>query len=237
MQSHNNLTTLDISRPIRGQRSHSLEFMEDDQAEPALIVAESEMDIDIYTTGQLLGSVDVDTLLDEVATPRAQASSSKASLFSPAMNYARLPETSDESSVSDDSDGPTSASSTLSVRTPTLVEQEPTLAKKPQSKSRKELIIQQRNLLVELTTRLKELMSPPSQSPVELDDQSNANPNSSMWKLVSIRQLGRRRKAEEENVRLREMLELQVEEAKCLQRLLKRRRKIQMMEEILGMKR
>ncbi|KAK1935821.1 hypothetical protein P3T76_010515 [Phytophthora citrophthora] len=50
-------------------------------------------------------------------------------------------------------------------------------------------------------------------------------------------QLGRRREVEEENVRLRAMLELQVEEAKCLQRILKRRRKIQMMEDMLGMKR
>ncbi|KAK1935818.1 hypothetical protein P3T76_010512 [Phytophthora citrophthora] len=249
------LTTIDTPHLVRSERSHSLEFMEDNHPEPTLVGTESEMDIDIYTTDQLLGSVDVNTLLDEISTPRVQASGSKPTLLSAGVNYATLTETSDESAVSDDSDGPTSANSTLSVRTPTLVEEKSTLAKKPQSKSRKELILQQRNLLEELTVRLEELMSPPSRSRVESGIQPLATSTAPLWKLAAIRQLGRRRDAEEENVRLREMLELQVEEAKCLQRILKRRRKIQvrigelrelndrtayepiMMEDMLGMKR
>ncbi|KAG1712905.1 hypothetical protein DVH05_000639 [Phytophthora capsici] len=218
MQSLNSLTTLDTAHQLHNERSHSLDFTEYDQPELTLINTQREMDIDIYTTDQLLGSMDVNTLLDEISTPRAQASGPKLALLPPVMNYGRLTETSDDSSISDDSDGPTSASS---VGTAAPVEENSTLAQKPQSKSRKELIIQQRNLVEELTVRLEELMSPASRL---ADNQSKEKP---LWKLAAIRQLGRRRDAEEENVRLREMLELQVEEAKCLQRILKRRRKIQ----------
>ncbi|POM68707.1 Hypothetical protein PHPALM_15101 [Phytophthora palmivora] len=48
-----------------------------------------------------------------------------------------------------------------------------------------------------------------------------------MWKHVAMRQYERRRKAQEYNATLREMLEMQVQEAKCLQRILKRRSRIQ----------
>ncbi|OWZ12566.1 hypothetical protein PHMEG_00014248 [Phytophthora megakarya] len=60
--------------------------------------------------------------------------------------------------------------------------------------------------------------------------------NISLWKHAAMRQLERRREVEEKNVKLKEMLEMQVQEAKCLQRILKRRRKIQMMEDMLGVK-
>ncbi|KAG3053208.1 hypothetical protein PI124_g3544 [Phytophthora idaei] len=63
----------------------------------------------------------------------------------------------------------------------------------------------------------------------------SSRPTPSLWKDAAIRQLGRRRNAEEDNVMLRKMLEIQVQQAKCLQRIFKRRTKIQMMEDMLGM--
>ncbi|KAK1935820.1 hypothetical protein P3T76_010514 [Phytophthora citrophthora] len=105
--------------------------MENDQAEPTLTSIQSEMDIDISATDHLLS--DVDTLLDDVITPCAQACSSMPTLFSD-MDYARLIGASDESSVSDDSNEPT-PSSTLSIRTPTLDEENP--RKNPLTRAKK----------------------------------------------------------------------------------------------------
>ncbi|ETN19885.1 hypothetical protein PPTG_03011 [Phytophthora nicotianae INRA-310] len=59
----------------------------------------------------------------------------------------------------------------------------------------------------------------------------------SMWEEIAARQLERREKSEEENAKLREMLQIQIHEARNLRRVLKRRTKIEMMEDMLGMKR
>ncbi|KAL3670622.1 hypothetical protein V7S43_003814 [Phytophthora oleae] len=59
----------------------------------------------------------------------------------------------------------------------------------------------------------------------------------SMWRAISERQLERREKSEEENLKLREMVHIQIHEARNLRRVLKRRTKIDLMEEMLGMKR
>ncbi|KAE8904581.1 hypothetical protein PF005_g8563 [Phytophthora fragariae] len=58
----------------------------------------------------------------------------------------------------------------------------------------------------------------------------------SMWQRIAIRQLERRQEAEHDNERLRAMLEIQVQEAKNLKRILKRRTRIEMMENMLGIK-
>ncbi|GMF29817.1 unnamed protein product [Phytophthora fragariaefolia] len=56
----------------------------------------------------------------------------------------------------------------------------------------------------------------------------------SMWQQIAARQLERRQQSEEENAKLREMLQVQVHEAINLKRVLKRRTKL---DEMLGMKR
>ncbi|KAG7389344.1 hypothetical protein PHYBOEH_007525 [Phytophthora boehmeriae] len=58
-----------------------------------------------------------------------------------------------------------------------------------------------------------------------------------LWKGVAARQLERRQQSEQENVKLRDMLHIQIQEARNLKRVLKRRTKIEMMEEMLGVKR
>ncbi|KAG7378383.1 hypothetical protein PHYPSEUDO_010135 [Phytophthora pseudosyringae] len=59
----------------------------------------------------------------------------------------------------------------------------------------------------------------------------------SMWQEIASRQLERRETSEEENAKLREMLQIQIHEARNLRRVLKRRTKIEKMEDMLGMKR
>ncbi|KAG7378854.1 hypothetical protein PHYPSEUDO_009445 [Phytophthora pseudosyringae] len=54
------------------------------------------------------------------------------------------------------------------------------------------------------------------------------------WHQVAARQLERRRSSESENGKLREMAKLQIEEAKSLRRILKRRTKIQRLQKMLG---
>ncbi|KAL4116937.1 hypothetical protein PRIC2_012389 [Phytophthora ramorum] len=61
--------------------------------------------------------------------------------------------------------------------------------------------------------------------------------NPPLWQKIAARQLVRRQHSEEENVKLREMMKIQVQEAINLRRLLKRRTKIEMMENMLGTKR
>ncbi|KAG6963293.1 hypothetical protein JG688_00008198, partial [Phytophthora aleatoria] len=58
-----------------------------------------------------------------------------------------------------------------------------------------------------------------------------------LWQQIATRQHERRQEAERDNKKLRAMLDLQVQEAKNLKRLLKRRTRIEMMEEMLGVKR
>ncbi|KAE9276468.1 hypothetical protein PR003_g29054 [Phytophthora rubi] len=57
-----------------------------------------------------------------------------------------------------------------------------------------------------------------------------------IWRRVALTQFDRRRKAEAENASLREMVALQVLEAKNLRRVLKRRTRIEMLEDTLGLK-
>ncbi|OWZ11809.1 hypothetical protein PHMEG_00015120 [Phytophthora megakarya] len=57
-----------------------------------------------------------------------------------------------------------------------------------------------------------------------------------MWKKIARRQLEKRRKAEQDNATLRMMLKMQVEEAKSLTRILKRRQRIEELEAMTGVK-
>ncbi|KAG7389353.1 hypothetical protein PHYBOEH_007534 [Phytophthora boehmeriae] len=57
-----------------------------------------------------------------------------------------------------------------------------------------------------------------------------------LWEDIALRQLDSRQESEKENANLREMINVQLQEAKNLKRLLKRRTKIEMMEEMLGVK-
>ncbi|KAG7389343.1 hypothetical protein PHYBOEH_007524 [Phytophthora boehmeriae] len=66
---------------------------------------------------------------------------------------------------------------------------------------------------------------------------SIGNKPRTLWADIAARQLERRQQSEQENVKLRDMLHIQVQEARNLKRVLKRRTKIEMMEEMLGVKR
>lgn len=59
----------------------------------------------------------------------------------------------------------------------------------------------------------------------------------SMWQNLAARQVERRVKSEEKNARLKEMMQIQILEARNLRRILKRRTRIDMMEDMLGLKR
>eukprot|EP00644_Phytophthora_capsici_P017583 jgi/Phyca11/18944/fgenesh1_pg.PHYCAscaffold_42_\ len=63
---------------------------------------------------------------------------------------------------------------------------------------------------------------------------SNAK-DAEIWRDVAVRQLERRRDSEGENAKLKEMLKLQIEEAKNLRRILHRRTKIQRLQDMLKM--
>ncbi|KAJ8566583.1 hypothetical protein ON010_g6538 [Phytophthora cinnamomi] len=58
-----------------------------------------------------------------------------------------------------------------------------------------------------------------------------------LWHQIAVRQLELRRQAEDENDKLREVMKMQVQEARHLRRILKRRTRIEMLQEMFGMKR
>ncbi|KAG7382267.1 hypothetical protein PHYBOEH_010553 [Phytophthora boehmeriae] len=91
--------------------------------------------------------------------------------------------------------------------------------------------VSRKKQIEDLRETTKELMA-------ELETLTKIGPRPrSFWEDIAARQLERRQQSEQENLKLREMLHIQAQEAKNLKRLLKRRTKIKMMEEMLGVKR
>ncbi|KAL4102860.1 hypothetical protein PRIC1_006602 [Phytophthora ramorum] len=80
-----------------------------------------------------------------------------------------------------------------------------------------------------LTTQLHALANHRLQSAPQ-----TATTTSCLWQQIAARQLERRRNSESENAKLRKLMVLQTEEAKSLHGLLKRRTRLQMLEEMLG---
>ncbi|POM59885.1 hypothetical protein PHPALM_31322 [Phytophthora palmivora] len=90
----------------------------------------------------------------------------------------------------------------------------------------------------ELTKQLQSLESETLNASESCDVIWSENVNSKiLWQQVASRQLERRREAEKDNAELRTMVAQQILEAKNLKRILKRRTRIEMMEEMLGVKR
>ncbi|KAG7379069.1 hypothetical protein PHYBOEH_012039 [Phytophthora boehmeriae] len=112
----------------------------------------------------------------------------------------------------------------------------PPAAERPKPKEQlpiKEEICRLRAEVKTLTAELRALGGlPPSGNQSE----EKAASRSQLWRQIAAKQLERRHRAEEENAMLRNMVELQTEEARNLRRILKRRTKIQMMEKLLGKK-
>lgn len=76
--------------------------------------------------------------------------------------------------------------------------------------------------LNDLTTQLQALETAlPQQGQVAKPQRSQ------LWKKIATRQLEQREKSEEENVKLRQMMDMQVQEARNLKRVLQRRSKIE----------
>lgn len=90
--------------------------------------------------------------------------------------------------------------------------------------SRKQQIATLRATMTDLTAELESL-APRSEG------------KGSMWRPIAARQLERRQQSEAENAKLRTMLGIQLQEARNLKRVLKRRSKIELLEEMLGAKR
>ncbi|ETP39719.1 hypothetical protein F442_12813 [Phytophthora nicotianae P10297] len=220
------------------RRTHSLEFQNSQQAE--LDSFEDHLDADIHAAAQMVEYFDVDKLLNEVSTPVSSAPRRENLTEYPLLtgySSVELTEAVSDRYISEASDNSASSEVTDSARVVNMASAEAT---KTQRMSRKDEIIELRESVEVLTDQLEALKAAPFQE-AQPPNQSNVDvtsrPKTSLWKYAAIRQLGRRRKAEENNVMLREMLEMQVHEAKCSQRILKRRTKIQMMEDMLGMKR
>ncbi|KAG3194082.1 hypothetical protein PC128_g9661 [Phytophthora cactorum] len=100
--------------------------------------------------------------------------------------------------------------------------------------SRKQQIDTLRGEVQELNDQLQSLL--PQWQP-EVNNGQLVSRRAAMWEEIAARQLERQSKSEEENAKLREMLQIQIHEARNLRRVLKRRIKIEMMEDMLGMKR
>ncbi|KAF1787652.1 hypothetical protein GQ600_17217 [Phytophthora cactorum] len=58
---------------------------------------------------------------------------------------------------------------------------------------------------------------------------------SQLWKQIAMRQREQRQQSEEENLKLRQMMGMQIQEARNLRRVLKRRTKLEMLEDVIGM--
>ncbi|RLN94653.1 hypothetical protein BBJ28_00004084 [Nothophytophthora sp. Chile5] len=93
----------------------------------------------------------------------------------------------------------------------------------------------------QLAERLQSLGSMAARTASAEKERENQPPNTAvisrsglLWQQIAAKQLERRRKSEADNATLRRMLDIQVQEAKNLRRILKRRTKI---EDMLGTKR
>ncbi|KAG6959380.1 hypothetical protein JG687_00008822 [Phytophthora cactorum] len=115
---------------------------------------------------------------------------------------------------------------------------------KPKSKRRQRISAKQqidtlRGAVEELTSQLQSLESGAMKAKATqaAGQHSGIAARGPLWQQIATRQHERRQEAERDNKKLRAMLDLQVQEAKNLKRLLKRRTRIEMMEEMLGVKR
>ncbi|KAF4135513.1 hypothetical protein GN958_ATG15294 [Phytophthora infestans] len=217
---------MDASNSPKLRRIHSLEFHNYQESTPNSI--EDDLGIEAPAAAQMVEFFDINKLLSDVSTPFSSAprpqvlDEGKHEGFVQ-TEYHYLPDLTSVALTKTASGGDISEASDDSFR-----------------ETRKDEIIELREAVEVLTEQLDSLKATPCQATQTHNGPGlhlNSQPNQSLWKYAAIRQLGRRRKAEEDNATLREMLEMQVQEAKCLQRILKRRTKIQMMKDMLGMKR
>ncbi|KAG7378388.1 hypothetical protein PHYPSEUDO_010140 [Phytophthora pseudosyringae] len=245
MRAPETMSAMDpLLTPLR--RSHSLEFRNSLDSELEEL---EEFGIDLHAGSGLVESFDVDEFLNEVATrahgaPKAQASGTSDSTLGRISPLTKVVSSADLSETVTDGAVPGATPSTNFACVDTIASMDGSLAVttryKAQRKSRRVQIIELRQWADKLTRQLGRLKpEPPQETQLQPHSRSTLTTpaGASLWKQVATRQLGRRRKAEEDNVILREMLEMQMQEAKCLQRILKRRAKLQMMEDMLDMKR
>ncbi|RLN26567.1 hypothetical protein BBJ28_00014983 [Nothophytophthora sp. Chile5] len=115
---------------------------------------------------------------------------------------------------------------------------------KPRRVTHKEEIRVLHGEVQQLTGRLQSLESMAARTTSAEMERKNQQRNTAvvsrsgpLWQQIAVKQLERRRKAEADNASLRRMLDMQVQEAKNLRRILKRRTKIEMMHRMLGTKR
>ncbi|KAK1935806.1 hypothetical protein P3T76_010500 [Phytophthora citrophthora] len=107
---------------------------------------------------------------------------------------------------------------------------------KPRRSGPKDEILVLRNELKSLRAEYKKLAYCTSQRTIALGSKGSSSRAQKLWRQLAQSQLERRRSSEEENAKLREMVATQVLEAKNLRRILKRRTRIEMMQEMFGSK-
>ncbi|KAG7376314.1 hypothetical protein PHYBOEH_001600 [Phytophthora boehmeriae] len=172
------------------------------------------MAIDLHTTAELVESFDIDEFMEAVDSVRSTAT------ITPQMR--------DQDSTSDGSDDMVDD---CGSDAPIAAHDEET-KKKPRRARRvtsKEHILKLREIVKQLTKQLDALKTetrPGVQSNATKDGRLIRSSSTSLWMQAALRQRERRRKAEADNDSLREMLQMQIEEASCLKRILKRRAKI-----------
>ncbi|KAG6618494.1 Protein kinase [Phytophthora cinnamomi] len=142
----------------------------------------------------------------------------------------------DDSSVRFDSTGVTSPTASSDDSSKGEADNKPKRVRISQKKQIETLRATIRELNAELQSLLPQ-WKPSSGTLVRGDDGQLVPRRASMWEEIAARQLQRRLQSEEENKKLRDMLQIQLHEARNLKRVLKRRTKIDMMEDMFGMKR
>ncbi|KAG7378390.1 hypothetical protein PHYPSEUDO_010142 [Phytophthora pseudosyringae] len=192
-------------------RAHSLEPLESNVE--LLSSADSDLDEGFQAALQFLDETDhLEDLAEDLTEPPT----------APVENI-------DTSSTSASDPEDSSRSATIAQRKP----------RRRHRVSAKQQIHNLRGTVEELTTQLQSLESRAIASKIEQAacQQGRQVAIGPLWQQIAARQLERRQEAERDNERLRTMLDLQIQEAKNLKRLLKRRTRIEMMEEMLGVKR
>lgn len=114
-----------------------------------------------------------------------------------------------------------------------LLEDPPIKPQSPTSRPRRRLTPKQQ---IERSQReIRQLSAQLQSLEAERPRPSSNAKDAEIWRDVAVRQLERRRDSEGENAKLKEILKLQIEEAKNLRRILHRRTKIQRLQDMLKM--
>ncbi|GMF28394.1 unnamed protein product [Phytophthora lilii] len=197
--------------PPRFSRCHSLEFIDRSQA------CHHCFSLDMPKVGEEIASFDVDDILDQVVNSHLCAENSNPNVSADASGSEESDESAREAQVN--SRNVVSSTALKSKRGPRVTP--------------KDRLIRLRYSVGQLTQQLEKLQASHQkevQAGVEHDETRIRPLKRPVWQQIAAGQLERRRKAEQDNAQLRAMVQVQMEEARNLKRLLKRRTKLEYAE-------